>query len=489
MSFRIHRRSLIRGATAMAAAAAAPALVHRASAHAGGPPKRFVLVYAGISIGKDGAGHNQVQPEQTGTGYDLRRGLASLGDGMTEYGAQGYGVRDDVSVVSGLRVPWGEGGSIPPGGRSAPFHYNTLCPILSGVRGLDERTGYARGPTADQVVASTLAGDSPHRILNYRIQAAKYVGTNGGGGDSGRVSWEADGRGIDPISSPRLAHESLFSGFIPPDSGPDDAARQLLARRRSAVATVRSRAQALLGRMTAYDRERMQRHIDYLQEFEGRLDVDIPPTAACVPPDDPGTDPPIGQPHGTDADGNLEYTPSAGYSNEALRAELLTDLIHMAFVCDLSRVAALRITHDQCFLNMQQLVGAASDAHELSHGLGTEDDMANNVSWHVGVFARLVQKFRDTTEVDGTSMLDNTALVMLFEGGHGYDPESDADDKSHSTENMIALCAGRVGGLSPGRHIVADGLHPVNVTASAMQAVGAGDSLGEVSGVVPELFS
>lgn len=489
MSFVIKRRSLIRGAAAVAAAASAPALVRRARAQVGGPPTRFVVMFAGISIGKDGEQRNQVTPDQVGAGYDLRRGLASLGSGVTEYGAQGYDVRDEVSVVSGLTVPWQTGGSVPPGGRSVGFHYNTLCPILSGMRGLDGRTGYARGPTADQVVANAIAGDTPHRILNYRIQAAKYVGSNGGGGDSGRVSWESDGQGVDPISSPRLAHESLFSGFVPPDSGPDDGARLLLARRRSAVATVRTRAQSLLGRMTAYDRERMQRHIDYLQEFEGRLDVDLPPTAACVPPNNPGDDPPIGQPHNTDAEGNLDYTPTAGYSNEARRAEILTDLIHMGFVCDLSRVAAVRISHDQCFMNMQELVGAASDAHELSHGLGTQDDMANNVSWHVGVFARLVQKFRDTPEVDGSSMLDNTAMVMLFEGGHGYDPESDSERKAHSTENMVALCAGRVGGLMPGKHVVATGMHPVNVTASAMQAVGAGDALGEVSGVIPELFA
>ena len=48
---------------------------------------------------------------------------------------------------------------------------------------------------------------------------------------------------------------------------------------------------------------------------------------------------------------------------------------------------------------------------------------------------------------------------------------------------------GRAGGLAPGRHIAATGTHPAKVLVSAMQATGYdGDTLGEVTGTVPELF-
>ena len=87
-------------------------------------------------------------------------------------------------------------------------------------------------------------------------------------------------------------------------------------------------------------------------------------------------------------------------------------------------------------------------------------------------------------------MLDNTAIVLLFEGGHGYDPEG-GDQNVHSSENMAVLVAGRAGGLNPtgGKHIVKAGEHPTRVVTSAMEAVGAGETLGEVSGVIPELFA
>ena len=63
---------------------------------------------------------------------------------------------------------------------------------------------------------------TPHRLLTYRVQAAYYRGSNGDGGDRGRISYRDDGGSIipvDPIVSPRLAYESLFTGFVPPDPG------------------------------------------------------------------------------------------------------------------------------------------------------------------------------------------------------------------------------------------------------------------------------
>jgi hypothetical protein len=87
-------------------------------------------------------------------------------------------------------------------------------------------------------------------------------------------------------------------------------------------------------------------------------------------------------------------------------------------------------------------------------------------------------------------MLDTTVLCMLHEGGHGLDPSSGEVNSAHSTENMACLIAGGRGlGLRQGQHVVTAGLHPANVLVSAMRAVGVpGDTLGEVTGFVPELF-
>jgi hypothetical protein len=167
----------------------------------------------------------------------------------------------------------------------------------------------------------------------------------------------------------------------------------------------------------------------------------------------------------------------------------MMDWVRMAFACDLARVAAVRMTIDQTFLNMLPLSGAASDMHELSHGAISDEAHADAVGWHVKHFARLVSLLRDTQELDGTSLLDHTAIVLCFEGGYGYDPESSSDGHAHSTENMVSLIAGRVGNLVKGQHIPAAGMHPANVMITAMQALGMDtDTLGEVNGTIAGLL-
>ncbi len=491
MAIQLKRRALLKGAGGAALALPMLELTHAGNAKAGGNgvPNRYVFIYCGMSSGRDGAG-TMLVPETAGAGYTLTRSLWPLGDMVgLPYGGDGYNVVDDVSVITGLQIPWGGFGETPPpGGKSPEFHYNTVGPLVSGMRGESTRTGFARGPSSDQIVAPFIA-DPSHRHLVYRVQPVRYVGANGGGGDSGRVSWRDNGGSLEAVesnASPRLAFESLFSTFVPPD---DTAALAALERRRKVLDMLRAKTETLVPKLGAADQIRMEQHFEEIKALESRVDQITDVTGSCQPPPDPGEDPPLGSAHATGADGNLQYTESAGYSNEELRAEVMFDLVHMAFACDQARVAAVRMTFDQCFMNALPLLGVGSDVHELSHGATTFEGFADACGWHVKHFARLVRKLRDTQEFDGSSMLDHTAVVMVFEGGFGYDPEGDSDNRAHSSENMVALVGGRAGGLTGGKHIVASGVHPAAVTLSAMQAAGADVSaLGEIGDTIPELF-
>ena len=103
-------------------------------------------------------------------------------------------------------------------------------------------------------------------------------------------------------------------------------------------------------------------------------------------------------------------------------------------------------------------------------------------------FAYLVQKFATRPRRGGT-MLDNTrAGVPATRAATASTPGAGRPDSSHSTENMACLVAGKVGGLKPGLHLQATGLHPAQVLLTAMRAAGyGGSSLGEVSGEIPGL--
>lgn len=493
------RRTFLRGLGGVAVALPALEIMlpRRVRAGVGAVPKRYVVSFCGSSIGReDGAYSEDGQtadlfvPDTVGAGYDTKRSLAPLGE---------LGLTAEVSVVSGMTIPWDTGSGIPAAGRRVVFHESSMCPLLTGTRGLDDGDTVT-APTSDQLVAAMIAGDSPYASLPVCVQAATYRGGNGSGDVRGTLSYRDDGSGsierVAPFISPRLLYQSLFSGFVPPGADPATvaAAELALRRRKSVVDAVRGDAERLLARLGGTDRQRMERHFDEIRALEMRLDALEPLTGEgeCAVPMDPGEDPPIGS--ATETSSPSDYDTSAAWSDEETRARVHTDLVHMALACDQTRVVAMMYTYAHCWLNMFPVTGHTNDMHELGHGGSGSDSspleaMSDCIAWHVGHWGRLVEKLRDTEDFDGSRMLDNTAMVLLFEGGHGYDPEAEANSV-HSSENMVALVAGRVGGLNTGggRHIVATGEHPARVLTSAMRAVGAGETLGETEGVIDALF-
>lgn len=482
----VARRTFLRGAAGFAMAV--PFMESMQATAGVTAPRRYFLGFAGSSIGFPGFEYDQLVPDMQGHGYDIKRALQPLAD---------LGIREQVSVVTGMTIPWGDSGSVPAAGRVREWHAKSVAPLVSGVAGADDGNERAQGVTSDQVAADALGKSTPHRLLTYRVQAAYYRGSNGDGGDRGRISYRDDGGQIvpvDPIVSPRLAYESLFTGFVPPDPAEATAALAVLRRRRSAVDVVLEDAQALIPKLGAADRIRLERHFDELRALEQRLDLQPPPmTGSCAMLEHPGDDPEIG---GSVENGDTEgYANGGAYSGEQERAEILTDLIAMAFTCDLSRVASLMYTMAQCFLNSQPLLSLPSDMHELGHfGVGGGqvglDAMSDCVAWHVRHYGRLVEKLRDTTELDGSSVLDNSALLLMFEGGWGFDPESGDELSVHSSENMSALIAGGAGGLNPGggQHVRMSGSHPTQVINTGLRAVGIDHEMGDVSGVIDALL-
>jgi hypothetical protein len=156
------------------------------------------------------------------------------------------------------------------------------------------------------------------------------------------------------------------------------------------------------------DRTRLSRHFDEIRDLERQIST-LPPvaTATCSKPRDPGADSPIGGAQGVNAAGENTYATNLGYSGEEERARMFCDLVHMAFTCDLSRVASLMFTMFQSHMNMYPLTGHQCDCHEVGHGGDPKDKGTKAVSkviaWHMKHFAYLLGKLRDTPEGTGAS--------------------------------------------------------------------------------------
>ncbi|MCA9623766.1 MAG: DUF1552 domain-containing protein [Myxococcales bacterium] len=479
------RRAFLRGLGGIAVGLPFLEIMTPRTANAAPAPLRYVVAFAGSSLGMDST--NNVTPDNEGSLMaNLTRGLSPLAD---------VGVVDACTYVSGMTIPWGPDGSIPAGGRAIGFHAHTPCPLLTGMRSASDDDERLTGPTSDWIAAQTLAGPTlaTRPVLTYRVQPAYYRGSNGTGGTRGLMSARMNGGNVEqvpPTFSPQIAFQDMFTGFIPPDPEEAAAAQALLARRQSIIDLVKGDAEKLIQKLGRGDKERMERHFDELRALELKLEaVNLPSGSSCQMLPDPGADPAIG---GAVENGDTAgYSGNGAWSDEELRAEILVDLIHMAFTCDLSRVSALMFTYAQCFMNTNPLYGYPSDLHELSHfaaggGENGANAVADGVGWHVKHWARLMQKLRDTTDVDGGTILDNTALLLLFEGGIGFDPEQNNQGSPHSSENMGMLVGGFGGGLkhNGGQHLIRQDEHPVRVINTVLNAIGVPGNLGEISGTI-----
>jgi len=486
MSQPLDRRTFLRGA--LGVSMALPALEIMLGPHgealAGGLaiPKRFGFAFGGCALGCDGDDvHNLVVPDLVGSGYDLKSGAASL--------ANHGNIRDRISIISGLRVPYDTGSGIPAGGWAWDFHIQALGPLISGMRNQDSGDYSVRGVTADQVVANAIGKGTTFPSLQFQVQAAWYLTVSAPYGRD-IISYRDDGyggvTGVPGQISPKAAYDSLFTSFVPPDDSQALAQARELLKRQSVIDIVKGDFERLTPRLGAADRQRMEQHLAEIRDLERQLDAISPDiTETCYQFPDPGTDPVVGG--SQESAGGSDFNVNLGWSDETVRAQRFADLIAMAFTCDLSRSVALLYTMAQSHMNSHPYSGQPYDQHELGHSwLGTDIHSAVP-NWHIDQFGYLAAKLRDTPEGAG-SVLDNCALAMLFEAGHGFDPGSGNDNSTHSTENMAVLTAGGASGMTQGEHIVADGYHPVNVLNTCMAAVGVNEDLGEVSGTIPGLL-
>ncbi len=436
-------------------------------------PKRYVVCFAGMSLGRDNAGKlSDIVPDIVGAGYDLKTPLAPLAQ-----------VKDEVTVVSGLQIPIGG-----PGGRLGGFHKSSLSPLLSGTLPPSTSPNCA-GPTSDQIVASSpgYAGKTKIPFMSLRVQADAYRG----GGNVGVISWKDKGQKNDPTVSPSLAFKNAFTG-LPAAGGMADPAgeaarKRALKEEASVLDAVRGSADRLMKRLGREDRARLERHLDEIRALEARLAGipfdGAPGASTCGAPARPGADPAT-----VVADG-------IGYAGEEERAKVMTGVIAKSFACDLTRVATLQFTCAQSFMNVDALVGVKMDLHELAH-LSTiqggkdvaQQKVMQMYGWHMKHFAALVSQLKGEIGPDGRPVLDHTALVFVNEGGLG--PADGKNPSSHSTDNMMVIVAGgKALGLKPGRHVKGGNQHPAKVVLGAMQAAGVqGNALGQVNGRFEGLF-
>lgn len=493
------RRSFLRGCLGASVGLPFLEVFERTASAQATAANRYFIGFASVSLGES---KDYLVPDRVGSGYDIKTALEPLLPGLWRDGR--FDVQSEVSVISGLRVPFAylDDPATEPATRSQRFHMAQMGPLFSGTTSHRRGQFYLNdkgeevpsifrplGPSSDQLVARQIGADRVFPALAYRVQPYGYFnGSLGTGGDRALMSHGDGGEQLPPIYSPQQAYTQLMGAFSSNDTATEAARADAVFRKRMSVLDlVRDQTRRLEQRASGEDRRRMDKHFTEIRSLEQRLEsLQTFDVGACTPVTDPGAD----------------AVAQGQYADEEGRAIAFTDMIAMAFACGLTQSASMMYTAEQSRLNMKALTGYDLELHQHGHsgavelqssGLSYTDkiekQMAAAQAWHVKHFARLVRKLKDMPDSDGQSVLDNSALMLLFEGGRGFDPDTNRAVSVHSNENMAFLFAGGAGGLRRGEHVRVNEVHATKAVISMMRAVGASPRLGEMEGYIPEMFA
>lgn len=435
-SFRLGRRTLLKG---LGAAVALPTLEAMLNTHgtayaAGGAiPKRFATFFFG-----NGVVLNKWRPAGTGPAWQPSPALVPL-----------TGVKDYVNVVTGYMVK-------TPDRRG---HHNGAAGILSGYPFIEisaSGANYASkfgGPSIDQVAASRIAQGTTFPSLEIAI--SKRVA--GGEGPTLRyISHKGPDRPMPPEFNPAALFNRIFGGFTPGDTS--DPRNQL---RTSVLDAVRDDTRRLQQRLGSADRARLDAHLTNISELRQQI-LALPPefTSTCTRP------------------ATVTQTNRDEGGKEPMEAvsKAMSDLLVMAWACDLTRVASYMFSgsvNDTVF----HMLGQSQGNHDLTHDGGKQNQVHDSVVWVVQRFAYLLERLRATPEGPG-NLLDNSCLLFTSDVSEGL---------SHSITDYPILVAGRAGGYLkyPGIHVRSTSAQNTSdVLLTCLRAVGTGvTSVGEAQGL------
>ncbi|HEU4406037.1 MAG TPA: DUF1552 domain-containing protein [Polyangiaceae bacterium] len=298
--------------------------------------------------------------------------------------------------------------------------------------------GWASGISVDQEVAKVLCVDTPYRSLHLGVQSTLYAGTE----VRTIISYAGSDQPIANETSPFAVFDRMFAPL-----GPDGSvSAELRARRKSVLDVVGRQYESVNARLGAADRQKLEQHLASIRDVEGRLSRQGSFVAAgCKRPE-------LGEPA-------FDLNDPANFP---LIGKLQTDLLVMALACDLTRVATLQWSSSANnrpfpFLsyNGQPITG---DDHLMGHSPDSDVETWGKLRvirrWYLEQFAYLLRSLDSIQESDGSTMLDNTAVLLGSELSRG-------NTHSHSNMNFV-LAGGAAGAWRTGRYLNYEGVVPHN---------------------------
>lgn len=420
----LSRRTLLRGALGGGAIATVGLPLLDAmtnlggTAHADGTdfPHRFAIWFWG-----NGTHPGGWAPATTGTGWQatgLLRGLA--------------GLESKVHVISGTTLPILRRNNTHVEGATGILTGGNpiIDPAYTGSGG-DWNYMTVPGPSIDQVIAQRIGAT---RFQSLILAVTPLHGINGPGtavrylSHSGPYAYNA------PTYEPVDLFNSLF-GPSPPDP-----------LRASVLDAVLEEANSLSSRLGARDQVRLSQHMDSIRDLELRVRTGAPVLSCTLPAAPPTT---------------------ASYRE---RARLFSELIAMAFTCDLTRVAAMEFSSPASHSGYPDIFssallstnGSPTSFHEYEHQWGYDSTVLTGLEYFHDVFSDFLHEMDAVPEGGGT-VLDHSLVLGTSEVAGGA---------AHTFDDFpLFLAGGANGRLGPGAHHLMTGALSSRVLLTAVRAI------------------
>jgi hypothetical protein len=430
---KLSRRTLLRGAGAAIALPTLGAMLNsHGTAFANGMPlpKRFVVWFFG-----NGVLRTNWTPTTTGSNWALTDELSPLTDASRNLDVKPY-----VSVVSGYDV-------MTPNLRG---HHNGVAAMLSAAPFIPLPAGSAAYASKfgmesiDQVTADVIGSTTTFKSLQLAV-SKRF--TTGEGPTLEYLSHRGPDSPMPQTINPAALFNQLFGSFTPKD--PTDPRDKL---RVSVLDAVRDDAKRQQLRLGSADRARLDQHLTAISEVRSQI-LALPPviTSSCVAPMAVTN---------TNQDVN-------GVEQYETVSNIMSDLLALAFACDLTRVATYQFTGSvggQCFKDLSPNQPRDNE-HSLTHDSTQQDKVNDAVRFSMRCFAYSLNALQKSIEGTG-NVLDNSCVLCTSDVAQGID---------HSIDDYPILVAGKAGGaLKAGVHVRGSGQNTSDVLLSCVQAVGTG---------------
>jgi hypothetical protein len=361
-------------------------------------------------------------PTKVGADYDLPPQLAPIKD-----------VQKHVTVLSGYDVALDGKGNLPH---------------ISGNTGV--RTGAAadlwqaiQAPTIDVLIADSVGGGSVFRSLD--------MCTDG----NSRTSYSfRNGASMNPaLPTAADLYAKIFGADFQNPNNADFKPDPRFMVRRSVLSGVGEQRKALLQRVGAADRARLDAYFTSVREMEEKLALQLqkpPPAEACAVPSAPGA----GARDITDIDQRRE------------QHKLMAGMLAMALACNQTKVFNMTFSNAASEVRQAgQTTGYHQSTHEelIDRKLGYQPTVDHFATRSMTAWAEFVSALAAVKEGDGT-LLDNTLVFAHSDVSYA---------KNHDVTGIPVMLAGGAGGkVKQGVHIRGAGEPITRVGLTVQQAMG-----------------